>query len=96
MSHFIDLYVSGFWVWLGITFGIVLCLQTVCSTMALIINRMLRSRNIRLQVWPTNPLMDADGDIVHPKPPAANGVTFEPRYTRSDVIHQRGDAPARK
>lgn len=29
-------------------------------------NRTLRSRNIRSHGWPTNPLMDADGDIVHP------------------------------
>lgn len=29
-------------------------------------NRRLRSANIRAHGWPTNPLMDADGDIVHP------------------------------
>lgn len=29
-------------------------------------NRRLRSINIRTHGWPTNPLMDADGDIVHP------------------------------
>ena len=26
----------------------------------------IRSRNIAKNGWPTNPLMDADGDIVHP------------------------------
>ena len=30
-------------------------------------NRKVRSRNIAAHGWPTNPLMDADGDIVHPK-----------------------------
>ncbi len=30
-------------------------------------SRTLRSRNIRERGWPTAPLMDADGDIVHPK-----------------------------
>lgn len=29
-------------------------------------NRRLRSLNIRARGWPTAPLMDADGDIVHP------------------------------
>ncbi|TJW14347.1 MAG: hypothetical protein E5W82_10235 [Mesorhizobium sp.] len=33
-------------------------------------NRRLRSLNIRAHGWPTSPLMDADGDIVHP--PVAN------------------------
>lgn len=32
-----------------------------------IINRFFRSRNIKHHGWPTNPLMDADGDIIHPK-----------------------------
>ena len=30
-------------------------------------NRLLRSRSIASHGWPTNPLMDADGDIVHPR-----------------------------
>lgn len=30
-------------------------------------SRHLRSANIRDRGWPTAPLMDADGDIVHPK-----------------------------
>jgi len=30
-------------------------------------NRLLRHLNIRAQGWPTNPLMDADGDIIQPK-----------------------------
>jgi hypothetical protein len=30
-------------------------------------NRRLRSKNIAARGWPTNPLMDADGDIVHSK-----------------------------
>lgn len=29
-------------------------------------NRHLRAKNIAAHGWPTNPLMDADGDIVHP------------------------------
>ncbi len=29
-------------------------------------NRSLRARNIAARGWPANPLMDADGDIVHP------------------------------
>lgn len=30
-------------------------------------NRHCRSKNIATRGWPTNPLMDADGDIIHPK-----------------------------
>ncbi len=29
-------------------------------------NRHLRARNIAAHGYPTNPLMDADGDIIHP------------------------------
>jgi amino acid transporter len=29
-------------------------------------NRWLRNRNLKHLGWPRNPLMDADGDIVHP------------------------------
>lgn len=29
-------------------------------------NRKKRSENLSLLGWPTHPLMDADGDIVHP------------------------------
>lgn len=29
----------------------------------------LRAGNIRAHGWPKTPLMDADGDIMHPKPP---------------------------
>ena len=32
-----------------------------------VINRRMRARNIAARGCPTNPLMDADGDIVHPK-----------------------------
>jgi hypothetical protein len=32
----------------------------------LMLNRWLRHRNIVAHGWPTHPLMDADGDIVHP------------------------------
>lgn len=49
----------------------------VCSMLATVLsspfrypylayNRRLPSQNIRAQGWPTAPLMDADGDIVHP------------------------------
>lgn len=31
--------------------------------------RYLRAKNIRARGWPTAPLMDADGDIVHPPQP---------------------------
>ena len=34
---------------------------------ALAVSRYCRSRNIAARGWPQNPLMDADGDIVHPK-----------------------------
>lgn len=30
-------------------------------------NRHCRTKNISSRGWPENPLMDADGDIVHPK-----------------------------
>lgn len=30
-------------------------------------NRHLRSKNIAARGWPTNRLMDADGDIIHPE-----------------------------
>lgn len=32
-------------------------------------NRRLRHLNIRAHGWPTSPLMDADGDVVHPPAP---------------------------
>jgi hypothetical protein len=33
----------------------------------------IRGRNVRAHGWPRNPLMDADGDIVHrPQPEKAN------------------------
>jgi len=31
-----------------------------------LVNRFFRSRNIKNAGWPSNPLMDADGDINHP------------------------------
>lgn len=44
----------------------VLTAPLVCALNAY--NRSLRARNIRIHGWPSSPLMDADGDIVHPKP----------------------------
>ena len=63
MMAFWEFYVSGFWVWAGITVGV----YTICQTIAVCWNRWLRSRNIAAQGWPTAQNMDADGDIVHPK-----------------------------
>lgn len=49
---------------------------SMCSTVYLLVkapffvlNRFLRHRDIKAHGWPTNPLMDADGDIVHPDGP---------------------------
>lgn len=92
MKYALDLYVSSFWVWAGMTFGALL----IGELAAKLINRLLRTIKVLARGWPTMPLMDADGDIVHPKPPEAPAHIDEPRYTRSDVIHQRPDVPARK
>lgn len=36
-------------------------------------SRRLRSLNIRAHGWPANPLMDADGDVIHPPMDGSNG-----------------------
>ncbi|MEO1208436.1 MAG: hypothetical protein AAFX78_02740 [Cyanobacteria bacterium J06638_20] len=41
--------------------------SSICSLVFRMWNRLMRSRNIAQQGWPTNPLMDADGDIIHPR-----------------------------
>jgi hypothetical protein len=82
VNHTLDIYVSSFWVWAGMTFGALLIGELAFK----LINRLLRTIKVLARGWPTMPLMDADGDIVHPKQPAAE----EPRYTRSDVVHVRG------
>ena len=60
---FIEVYVSSFWAWAGITFGASMVIDGICKCWS----RWLRSRNIARHGWPTAPNMDADGDIVHPK-----------------------------
>jgi hypothetical protein len=65
MRTFLEIYASGFWPWLGITIGLGLLVDGLRA----MFNRWLRSRNIARHGWPTNPLMDADGDIIHPPPP---------------------------
>jgi hypothetical protein len=42
-------------------------LWLVVHHIALVLNRIIRHFNIRKAGWPTAPLMDADGDIIHPK-----------------------------
>ncbi|WIY25063.1 hypothetical protein [Parasedimentitalea psychrophila] len=76
MFDFLDM--SGFWVlaqnrpitaWL-IAWGFWVIPTTIgipCRYAFLTFNRWMRHRNISNQGWPTAPLMDADGDIVHPK-----------------------------
>lgn len=39
----------------------------IAHNLAWVINRIIRHLNIRSAGWPSAPLMDADGDIVHPK-----------------------------
>ena len=50
--------------WLA--FGIAMVFFWTMRLFFLAFNRWMRSRNIARQGWPTNPIMDADGDIVHP------------------------------
>lgn len=42
------------------------CIYWICKLPFFAWNRLLRHLNIRKNGWPVNPLMDADGDIVHP------------------------------
>lgn len=53
----------GLWpaAWVAVTV-IAVPFQTVLTAY----NRHLRSKNIAAAGWPDKPLMDADGDIVHP------------------------------
>lgn len=41
--------------------------SSICSMVFRMWNRWMRSRNIVHQGWPAHPLMDADGDIIHPE-----------------------------
>jgi hypothetical protein len=65
MAKILEVYVSSFWAWAGISLGV----SWLVGSLFKFWNRWLRSRNIKNRGWPTANLMDADGDIVHPKPP---------------------------
>jgi hypothetical protein len=62
MMEFLHFYVSSFWVWLGITWGISGLIRWVYRFYC----RTLRAANIRRHGYPSGPLIDADGDVVHP------------------------------
>lgn len=66
MTEILQIYISSFWAWAGISVGIGSILDFILKMW----NRWLRHRNIMARGWPTAHLMDADGDIVHPKPRA--------------------------
>tara|TARA_Y100000815_G_scaffold7325_1_gene6964 strand:- start:910 stop:1149 length:240 start_codon:yes stop_codon:yes gene_type:complete len=75
MSQILEIYTSGFFAWLGITIGMIIVGSTVVGMLKYTLNytfrcwnRFLRHRNIKAHGWPSSHLMDADGDIVHPKP----------------------------
>ena len=61
-----ELYVSGFWAWLGLTFGIGWLIGWAYRFYC----RLIRHLNIRKHGYPAGTLIDADGDVVHPKPSA--------------------------
>jgi hypothetical protein len=63
MAEFLEIYVSSFWAWAGISLGI----SWVGNWIFKFYNRWMRSRNIAAQGWPKARFMDADGDIVHPE-----------------------------
>lgn len=63
LNKLAELYVSGFWVWLGLTIGI----GGIGNYLFLIYNRTLRHWNIRKHGYPPGQFVDADGDVVHPK-----------------------------
>ena len=50
-----------------LSFLIICAVYYTLKTPYLVWNRFLRSRNIKHHGWPSNPLMDADGDIIHPE-----------------------------
>lgn len=64
LNEFAELYVSSFWVWAGLSIGIGSILNFVFK----IYNRTLRHWNIRKHGYPDGEFVDADGDVVHPKP----------------------------
>jgi hypothetical protein len=66
-NRFAELYVSSFWVWAGLTFGIGALIHWVYRFYC----RTIRHLNIRKHGYPGGDLIDADGDIVHPNPPEA-------------------------
>jgi len=61
MTGILEIYVSSFWAWAGISFGVGLVLNFVFRCW----DRWLISKNIANYVWPARDNMDADGDIVH-------------------------------
>jgi hypothetical protein len=63
MTALLEIYVSSFWAWAGITLG----LSWVGNLIFKFYNRRLRSKNILAHGWPRARFMDADGDIVHPR-----------------------------
>lgn len=63
MADILQIYISSFWAWAGITVGMI----TVLNLPLMAWRRWLRHRNIALHGWPTNQLMDADGHIIHPE-----------------------------
>lgn len=63
MAQILEIYTSSFWAWAGISIGV----GSIFTFIFRCWNRWLRSRNIAAQGWPSAHLMDADGDIVHPK-----------------------------
>lgn len=57
-----------------LTFFLAWMIYPICSAISspfryayLAYGRKVRGRSIAAHGWPKNPLMDADGDIVHPK-----------------------------
>lgn len=63
LNELAELYVSGFWAWAGLSFGI----GAVFTFIFRMYNRTLRAWNIRKHGYPSGQFIDADGDVVHPR-----------------------------
>lgn len=59
---------TEFWQWATVHWFLTfLVASAVISGIFRTINRVLRTVKVIARGWPTAPLMDADGDIVHPE-----------------------------
>ena len=63
MADLLEIYISSFWAWAGISLGI----GWIFAFIFKMYNRTLRHWNIRKHGYPYGDNVDADGDVVRPK-----------------------------